>query len=95
LKVIAERNLDFNPNGLDKVESWQVSFDPQNMQIHVGWKTDKKEDEDNMAKRSKRNKKPNRLLFDDYLDKYDYLDHEEPSEKKNKRKNMFNNELPK
>jgi hypothetical protein len=95
LKVNGERLLDFSLNPTDKLESWEVRFDPEKMEIEVGWKPDKKEEEENLAKRSKRNKKPNRLLFDDYVDKYDYLDHEEQSEKKNKRKNLFSNELPK
>ena len=71
LKVNGERLLDFNVNATDKVDSWEVRFDPEKMEIEVGWKADKKEDDENWAKRSKRCKKPNRLLFDDYVDKYD------------------------
>lgn len=95
LKVTGDRVLDLNPIGDDKGKGWEVTFDPSKMEIEVGWKGDKKDQEDSTAKRSKRSKKPNKLLFDDYVDKYDYLDNEEQSEKNSKRKNLFNNELSK
>jgi hypothetical protein len=93
LKVTPDTLLEFNPT--QNPNDWEVTFNAQTMEIQVTSKAQKIYDDQNTAKRSKRNKKPNKLLFDDYVDKYDYLDNEEQSEKKNKRKNVFNSEFPK